>query len=1021
MLSETKKTPLSLLIRESKNIKGAKGSLLLMETIPGVKYGEIVEVETGSGEVRYGQVIDVSREVTTIQVFGGVSEVDLKRSKVRFKGETLKLPVSLDMLGRIFDGLGRPIDGGPPIVPDDYMDINGAPINPASRMPPSEFIETGISAIDVLNSIVRGQKLPIFSGSGLPHNRMAAQIVRQAAVKGKEEKFAVVFAAIGVPFDDARFFIENFKRAGALERTIVFINSAADPVVERIAVPRVALTAAEYLAWKHDMHVLVILTDMRNYCFHGNTEIILADGSVMKIADLVDKAFNEAGNLVSVSSGNGLLMINTAKLTNTSILSWSYSKDVIGRIVAVEKIKAPRNLVKIKTRSGAELIVTDDHKLLVDTSEGPKLTPAAKIKPGMELYSIRELRVREKRPPYLLELLLPYSNEVHVHVRRGKIEEELKEKYGSIKYACESLGLGYRHITEAKHERYYHPHELILIALDLGLSLEEINRYIDYITADSSERIRFNIARVNDDLMQVLGWILSDGTIYEDRSKNKYYICFSSKSKNLIDTFINTMKRIFHGITINVHENQNGTWMARVNSKLIVLLFRALVGDVTNELLEILRMPKNLIARFISGYIDGDGSIILGEKCIQLTTTNKNRAKRIQLLLKRLGVQSIINVRRCGFKNITVYDIVVRGREDIIRLAKWLRLSHKDKAEKLSKLVSLVKRKPLRASKFYLAPRICSSMFRRLRMKYDIPMSNLGPSSTIAQFESGKRRVSRFLLYEWVKNMLKQVKDDPELYYIMQIIKGNYVLDEIVEVTYIPCNERYVYDITVVPAHTLIVENGIISSNCEGLRELSAAREEVPGRHGYPGYMYTDLATIYERAGRIWGKKGSVTQMPVLTMPNDDITHPIPDLTGYITEGQLVLSRDLHRKGIYPPLDVLLSLSRLMKEGIGPGKTRDDHRQVFMQLYAAYAEGQRLRELALIVGSEALTEKDKRYLAFADEFERKLINQGEYERRTVEESLDIAWDLLAMLPEEELKLISDEFIHKYHPKYRNRE
>ena len=473
MLSEAKKAPLTLLVKESKNIMGAKGSLLLMESIPGVKYGEIVEVETSSGELRYGQVIDVSKEVTIIQVFGGVSEVDLKESKVRFKGETLKLPVSLDMLGRIFDGLGRPIDGGPPIVPDDYMDINGAPINPASRMPPSEFIETGISAIDVLNSIVRGQKLPIFSGSGLPHNRMAAQIVRQAAVKGKEEKFAVVFAAIGVPFDDARFFIENFKRAGALERTIVFINSAADPVVERIAVPRVALTAAEYLAWKHDMHVLVILTDMRNYC--------------------------------------------------------------------------------------------------------------------------------------------------------------------------------------------------------------------------------------------------------------------------------------------------------------------------------------------------------------------------------------------------------------------------------------------------------------------------------------------------------------------------------------------------------------------EGLRELSAAREEVPGRHGYPGYMYTDLATIYERAGRIWGKKGSVTQMPVLTMPNDDITHPIPDLTGYITEGQLVLSRDLHRKGIYPPLDVLLSLSRLMKEGIGPGKTREDHRHVFMQLYAAYAEGVRLRELALIIGSEALTEKDKRYLAFADEFERKLINQGEYERRTIEESLDIAWDLFAMLPEEELKLISDEFIHKYHPKYRNRE
>ncbi len=465
---EVPKVPLCY--RETSSLRATKGSLLLVETVPGVKYGEIVEVELGSGEVRYGQVIDVSKDVTVIQVFGGVSEVDMVKCRVRFRGETLKLPVSLDMLGRIFDGLGRPIDGGPPIVPEEYLDINGAPINPAARMPPSEFIETGISAIDGLNSLVRGQKLPIFSGSGLPHNRIAAQIVRQATVRGKEEKFAVVFAAIGVTYDDAAFFIRNFKEAGILDRTIVFINTAADPVIQRIATPRAALTAAEYLAWYHDMHVLVILTDMTNYC--------------------------------------------------------------------------------------------------------------------------------------------------------------------------------------------------------------------------------------------------------------------------------------------------------------------------------------------------------------------------------------------------------------------------------------------------------------------------------------------------------------------------------------------------------------------EALREISAAREEVPGRRGYPGYMYTDLATIYERAGRIWGKKGSITIMPILTMPDDDITHPIPDLTGYITEGQIVLSRDLQRKGIYPPVDVFLSLSRLMKEGIGEGKTREDHPYVFRQLYAAYAEGCHLREIASIVGMEALSPRDKKYLEFADVFERKFINQGEYERRSIEDTLDLAWDLLAMLPEEELKLIRPELIERYHPKYR---
>jgi V/A-type H+-transporting ATPase subunit B len=446
--------------------------LLAIQTIPGISYGEMVEVVLPNGESRFGQVIDTSKDITILQVFGGVSDVDLEKTRVKLKGETFKMGVSTDMLGRILDGLGRPIDGGPRIIPEDYLDINGAPLNPALRVPPSEFIETGISAIDGLNSLVRGQKLPIFSGSGLPHNRLAAQIVRQATVKGKEEKFAIVFAAIGVPYDDAMFFIQNFRETGALDKTVAIINTANSPVIERIATPRIALTIAEYLAWKHDMHVLAVLTDMTFYC--------------------------------------------------------------------------------------------------------------------------------------------------------------------------------------------------------------------------------------------------------------------------------------------------------------------------------------------------------------------------------------------------------------------------------------------------------------------------------------------------------------------------------------------------------------------EALRELSAAREEVPGRRGYPGYMYTDLATIYERAGRVEGKAGSLTQMPILTMPDDDITHPIPDLTGYITEGQLVLSRSLWLKGVYPPFDVLMSLSRLMKDGIGPGKTREDHRSVFMQLYSAYAEGVKLRELTIIVGTEALSPRDKKYLEFADRFEREFINQREDERRTIEETLDIGWNLLSLLPEEDLKFPSKEEIEKYHPKYRKR-
>ena len=459
----------SLYIKEGRAINKAKGSLIIAESIPGIKFNEIVDVQLSNGEIKSGQAIDISEQATVVQVFGGVSEVDLLGSKIRCKGETLKLPVSPEILGRIFNGMGKPLDGAPSIIPEDYLDINGAPINPASRQPPAEFIETGISAIDGLNVLVRGQKLPIFSGSGLPHNRIAAQIIRQASVKRKEERFALVFGAIGISYDDASFFIKNLEKTGALERTVAFINTASDPTIERISTPRLALTAAEYLAWRRNMHVLVVLTDMTNYC--------------------------------------------------------------------------------------------------------------------------------------------------------------------------------------------------------------------------------------------------------------------------------------------------------------------------------------------------------------------------------------------------------------------------------------------------------------------------------------------------------------------------------------------------------------------EALRELSAMREEIPSRRGYPGYMYTDLATMYERAGRIAGKDGSITIMPILTMPDDDITHPIPDLTGYITEGQIVLSRNLDRKGIYPPIDVFLSLSRMMKEGIGPDKTRDDHNNVFMQLYAAYAEGCYLREISTIIGAESLSKRDKLYLANADEFEKRFISQGEFEKRKVENTLNIGWGLFSALPEEDLKLISEKFIKKYLPKY----
>lgn len=458
------------MLKEYLTVSEVAGPLMMVEQVRDVKYGELVEIETAPGETRRGRVLEASGSRALVQLFEGSAGLNLARARVRFLGRGIELAVAPDMLGRVFDGFGRPRDGGPPVIPEKKLDINGSPINPYARDYPSEFIQTGVSAIDGMNTLVRGQKLPIFSASGLPHATLAAQIARQARVLGTDEKFSVVFGAMGITFEEADYFIRDFRRTGAIERAVLFLNLANDPAIERISTPRMALTAAEYLAFERDMHVLVILTDMTNYC--------------------------------------------------------------------------------------------------------------------------------------------------------------------------------------------------------------------------------------------------------------------------------------------------------------------------------------------------------------------------------------------------------------------------------------------------------------------------------------------------------------------------------------------------------------------EALREVSAARKEVPGRRGYPGYLYTDLATIYERAGRIKGRKGSITQIPILTMPEDDKTHPIVDLTGYITEGQIFLSRELHRKGIYPPIDVLPSLSRLKDKGIGKGKTREDHADTMNQLYAAYARGKEAKELAVILGEAALSGVDKQFSKFADEFEARYVKQGPEENRSIEQTLGIGWELLAMLPTRELKRVREEYIEKYMPKVR---
>ncbi|WP_314031694.1 V-type ATP synthase subunit B [Mogibacterium timidum] len=454
------------MIREYKTISEVAGPLMVVKGVEGVGYDELGEIELANGELRHCKVLELNGTDAVVQLFENSAGMNLKESKVRFLGHGNQLGVSLDMLGRVFDGMGRPIDGGAEIIPDRYMDINGLAMNPAAREYPSEFIQTGVSAIDGLNTLVRGQKLPLFSGSGLPHANLAAQIARQAKVRGSNSKFAVVFAAVGITYEEAEFFMTDFRRSGAIDRSVMFLNLANDPAVERIATPRMALTAAEYLAFEQNMHVLVIITDITNYC--------------------------------------------------------------------------------------------------------------------------------------------------------------------------------------------------------------------------------------------------------------------------------------------------------------------------------------------------------------------------------------------------------------------------------------------------------------------------------------------------------------------------------------------------------------------ESLREVSAARKEVPGRRGYPGYLYTDLATMYERAGKKKGIDGSITMIPIVSMPEDDITHPIPDLTGYITEGQIILSRDLYRKGITPPIDVLPSLSRLKDKGIGEGKTRKDHADVLNQLFALYARGKECKELMAILGEAALSDVDKLYAKFADEFENKYVSQGYEKDRSIEETLDVGWELLGTMPRSELKRVHDEYLDEFY-------
>jgi V/A-type H+-transporting ATPase subunit B len=744
------------------------------------------------------------------------------------------------------------------------------------------------------------------------------------------------------------------------------------------------------------MQVLVILTDMTNYCLDADAEIILDDGQIVAIKDFVDSP------------------------SATSAVSWDGKRLGTNRISRVWKLGAPRKLLRIRTRSGAEVRVTPDHKILVDTDSGPEMIPAEALKVGDEIYAARRIPVARPWRPTLLELLSEpeVSQSFFVHMRNGLVNGLLREKFGSVHKAARALGLSYSRMTDAYRKRRYTVGDLQTIATAVGTGLADFTAEIERITSGKHSGLGLTGDPVNDDLLYVMGLVASDGSVYENREQGAYYISFTNRERPLTERFCRTLDRLFPGLKVQLHKNQDGVWMARVNSRTLVHVAKAF--GLRSDLKPIFRLPEPLIAAFLRGYFDGDGSCVSashGNKSrIQLTTRDAGRARRLQQLLRRLGIVARLQSRTSvsAFGQSDVHDVIIEGGPYVTRFATEVGARHPGKAARLDTLRATYSGGREVANAFDSAPRACAKLFRAVRHCYGIRAVDLGTSSTISQVEHSLRRTSRQTFQKWVKKLRPRVDAaDPEFTALTRLLDGDTILDNIVAIDEVAPQEAFVYDITVETDHNFLVDNGLIVSNCEALREIGAAREEIPGRRGYPGYMYTDLASIYERAGRVLGRKGSITQLPILTMPDDDITHPIADLTGYITEGQIVLSRALHRIGIYPPINPLPSLSRMMNDGIGPKRTRADHANVKDQLFASYANGVDLRRLVAIIGEEALTDRDRLYLKFAEEFEKQFLGQGPTDR-TIEETLTTGWKLLSAFPKGELKRIKQDHVNMYY-------
>lgn len=994
-------------MKEYKTITKVAGPLIFVKKTEPIGYADMVKIALPDGSIKNGQVLDTSEDIVVVQVFEGTSGIDVD-TRVKFLGDTLKLSVSKDMLGRVLSGSGKPIDGGPDVIPEKKLDIGGAAINPFARASPHDFIQTGVSAIDAMNTLVRGQKLPIFSGSGLPHNEIALQIARQAKVIGNarkqtvsgtnfvgKENFVVVFAAMGITNEEAQYFIDDFKRTGALERSVVFLNLANDPAVERLVTPRMALTAAEYFAYEQDAHVLVILTDMTNYCVSGNTEMFLGNGGITTIREFVES--QTRGSDVDIRD------------KGENIVTWDGNSNAIKQIARVQKLPAEVQMIEIRTRSGNKVTLTPNHRILADTLLGLRMTPSQQLKTGDRVAVASKIDVKTIVPS-LAEML---DDDTIVFVDksiREKIKLKLKEQFRSIQRACSVLGLDYSRLTDS--ESFVKVKELkILTKLFPDAKIEDTISAVSHVGGD---RQQIAVKCANEDLLYLLGLVASDGSLIRDEKSHIHRVDFSNTNADLVNTYKQKIMAIFPTIQLKEFKNQNRVAICRADNK-VYYDIASFFGLKDKEFKKIFQLPEKLIAGFLRGYFDGDGSCIVNKRVIQYTSKYARVIKRLQQLLKRIGIASVTSERKSEsqYGKSSIFDIIIRGKTYVNLFIEEIGALHYPKKMKLDR----IKGKALESTEFEYAPRVCGTLIKALRDKYKINQMQVVRNGQISEVERGLKKISKAQITKYIEKFSVIVPENDEILKELKKCADNkLILDEIVDIRIAESKELFVFDVTVPETGKFLVENGLIISNCESLREIGAAREEIPGRRGYPGYMYTDLATIYERAGVIKGRKGSVTQIPILTMVGDDITHPIPDLTGYITEGQIVLARDLHRKGIYPCNDVLPSLSRLMNLGIGKEKTREDHKQLSDQLYAAYAEGKDLRGLVAIVGEEALSDRDKKFLKFADEFEKKFVTQKRDEDRSIDETLNLGWKLLEILPENELTRISPELKKKYYKK-----